>query len=42
MPLDCQQFQKGLYRFLNDKPEQERGDMKHAMIVHLYQGKENS
>jgi hypothetical protein len=32
-------FQEGRYQFPNDEPEQEREDMKHAMIVHLCQGK---
>jgi hypothetical protein len=32
-------FQEGRYQFPNDEPEQEREDMKHAMIVHLCDGK---
>ncbi|KAH6604622.1 hypothetical protein Trco_006329 [Trichoderma cornu-damae] len=32
-------FQEGRYQFPNDEPEQEREDMKHAMVVHLCQGK---
>jgi ribosomal protein L11 methylase PrmA len=32
-------FREGRYQFPNDEPEQEREDMKHAMVVHLCQGK---
>ncbi|CAH0046699.1 unnamed protein product [Clonostachys solani] len=32
-------FQEGRYQFPNDEPEQEREDMKHAMVVHLCDGK---
>ncbi len=32
-------FQEGRYHFPNDEPEQEREDMKHAMIVNLMNGK---
>lgn len=32
-------FQEGRYQFPNDEPEQEREDMKHAMVLHLCQGK---
>ncbi|WAO93433.1 Hypothetical protein NCS54_01098100 [Fusarium falciforme] len=32
-------FQEGRYHFPNDEPEQEREDMKHAMIVNLCNGK---
>lgn len=32
-------FQEGRYQFPNDEPEQEREDMKHAMIIHLCGGK---
>jgi hypothetical protein len=32
-------FRKGFYHFPNDEPEQEREDMKHAMIVNLCGGK---
>ncbi|KAL6864006.1 S-adenosyl-L-methionine-dependent methyltransferase [Trichoderma novae-zelandiae] len=32
-------FQEGRYQFPNDDLEQEREDMKHAMVVHLCQGK---
>lgn len=32
-------FQEGRYQFPNDEPEQEREDMKHAMVVHLCEGK---
>lgn len=28
-------FQEGRYQFPNDEPEQEREDMKHAMIINL-------
>ncbi|KAH7312170.1 S-adenosyl-L-methionine-dependent methyltransferase [Stachybotrys elegans] len=31
-------FQEGRYQFPNDEPEQEREDMKHAMVVHLCNG----
>ncbi|KAL7949491.1 S-adenosyl-L-methionine-dependent methyltransferase [Trichoderma barbatum] len=31
-------FQEGRYQFPNDEPEQEREDMKHAMVLHLCQG----
>ncbi|KAF7556943.1 hypothetical protein G7Z17_g988 [Cylindrodendrum hubeiense] len=32
-------FQEGRYHFPNDEPEQEREDMKHAMIINLCNGK---
>jgi hypothetical protein len=32
-------FQEGRYQFPNDDLEQEREDMKHAMVVHLCDGK---
>lgn len=32
-------FQEGRYHFPNDEPEQEREDMKHAMIVNLCNGR---
>ncbi|RFU78682.1 s-adenosyl-l-methionine-dependent methyltransferase [Trichoderma arundinaceum] len=32
-------FKEGRYQFPNDEPEQEREDMKHAMVVHVCQGK---
>src|SRR4051812_16275828 len=32
-------FQEGRYHYPNDEPEQEREDMKHAMVVHLCDGK---
>ena len=32
-------FQEGRYHFPNDEPEQEREDMKHAMIINLMNGK---
>lgn len=32
-------FQEGRYQFPNDEPEQEREDMKHAMVIHLCDGK---
>ena len=32
-------FEEGRYQFPNDDPEQEREDMKHAMITHLCDGK---
>jgi hypothetical protein len=32
-------YQEGRYQFPNDEPEQEREDMKHAMIVNLCEGK---
>jgi hypothetical protein len=32
-------FREGRYHFPNDEPEQEREDMKHAMIVNLCNGK---
>lgn len=32
-------FREGRYQFLNDESEQEREDMKHAMVVNLCGGK---
>ena len=32
-------FKEGAYQFPNDEPEQEREDMKHAMILHLCRGR---
>ncbi|KAF7543677.1 hypothetical protein G7Z17_g10544 [Cylindrodendrum hubeiense] len=32
-------FKEGRYQFPNDEPEQEREDMKHAVAVHLLEGK---
>lgn len=32
-------FREGRYNFPNDEPEQEREDMKHAMIVNLCNGR---
>ncbi|KAK2028991.1 TAM domain methyltransferase [Colletotrichum zoysiae] len=35
-------YKEGQYAFPNDEPEQEREDMKHAMVVHLCSGKLHS